>query len=152
MSFLNVKTAVHGYRVYQVVREPPIGDLLVAPHERGNDHDRHTMAVYLDEEPVILVGYLPWEVSKICQLFCEARWGINGKVTGPRRYSEISGAALPIIREHSVPKNLRCRMFRQSLISNIMIIKSSSPDDHTPWTPLPHPLGVQRDLAHRKDL
>ena len=57
-SFMLVKTAVRGYHVYQVMWEPRIGDLFITLHERGNDHDRHAMAVYRDGEPGVVVGHL----------------------------------------------------------------------------------------------
>ena len=49
----------------------PTGDFFVVLHEPGNRHDRHdrhTIAVYREEEPGTVVGHLPREISRTLAL------------------------------------------------------------------------------------
>ena len=48
-STLLVKTVVRGHHVYKVLWEPQVGETIIVVHETGNEHDRHAMAVYRDE-------------------------------------------------------------------------------------------------------
>ena len=69
-SILVVKTAIRGYHVYhvyQTVWELCIGDAFFVLHEERNVPDNHAMAVYGDENPGMIVGHLPWEISTILQ-------------------------------------------------------------------------------------
>ena len=43
---LMVRTAVRGYHVYKDIWTPAIGEEFVCRQERGNDHDRHAVAVH----------------------------------------------------------------------------------------------------------
>ena len=66
-----------------------IGETFIVLHETGNDHDRHAMAVYHDED--LIVGHLPHEILKTCPYFTKHKGKISGKVTGCRIYSEVAG-------------------------------------------------------------
>ena len=79
MSSLLVKTAIRGYHVYRVVREPRVRESLVVLHESGNDNDRHAMAVYRDD-PGVIVEHLPCEISKTCHYFTRHEGKISGEV------------------------------------------------------------------------
>ena len=46
MSSLLVETVVHGYHIYQVLRESHVGETFIALHESCNGHDRHAMVIY----------------------------------------------------------------------------------------------------------
>ena len=92
MSSLIVKTAIRGYHVYRVVWEPRVGESFVVLHESGNDNDRHAMAVYRDEDPGVIVGHLPREISKTCHYFTRHDGKISGRVTGCRIHSEVARA------------------------------------------------------------
>ena len=52
--------------MYKVLWEPRVGETFIVIHETGNEHDRHAMVVYRDEEPGVIVGHLPWEIAKTC--------------------------------------------------------------------------------------
>ena len=40
--------------MYKVLWEQRVGETFIVVHETGNEHDRHAMAVYRDEEPRIV--------------------------------------------------------------------------------------------------
>ena len=62
------------------------GEAFIVLHESGNDHDRHEMAVYCDEDPGVIVGHLPRKILKTCDYFTRHEGKISGKVTGHRIY------------------------------------------------------------------
>ena len=65
-----VKTAVHGYHVYRTIWEPHVHEEFIVVQESGNSHDRYAMAVYrCDEDPGIIEGHLPLEISETCHHF-----------------------------------------------------------------------------------
>ena len=90
-SFLLVETVVHGYHVYQVLWEPCVGKTFIAPHESGNGHDRHAMAIYRDSDSGVVVGHLPREIAKTCHYFTRQDGKISRRVTGRRIHSEEAG-------------------------------------------------------------
>ena len=81
MSSLLVKTAIWGYHVYRVVWEPRVGESFVVLHESGNDNDRHTMAIYRDEDPE-----LPWD-------FFRARYRARGDSSSASQLDALGGVA-----------------------------------------------------------
>ncbi len=92
MSTLVVKTTLRGYHVYQAVWEPHVGEAFISLQESMNAHDRHAMAVYRrDEDPGVIVGHLPREISKTCHYFTRHEGKIIGEVTGRRLHSEEAG-------------------------------------------------------------
>ena len=60
-------------------------------HESDNNKDRHAMVVYCDEDPGVIVGHLPCEISKISHYFTRHNGKITGEVTGHRKCSEEAG-------------------------------------------------------------
>ena len=69
-STLVVKIAVLGYHVYRTIWEPHVGEVFFVIQESGNSYNRYAMAVYRrDEDLGVIVGHLPWEISKTCHYF-----------------------------------------------------------------------------------
>lgn len=50
--------------MYQTVCEPCVGETFTALNEDKNIHDSHAMVVYLEEDPSVIMGHLPREISK----------------------------------------------------------------------------------------
>ena len=90
-SSLAVDSVVRGYHVYLAVWELRVEERFIALHENGNPHDSHTMAVYRDEDPGVIVGHLPRELSRLCHYFTRHEGKITGEVTGRRKRSEEAG-------------------------------------------------------------
>ena len=65
--------------------------IFVVLHESSNDNDRHAMAIYCDEDPGVIVGHLPREISKTCHYFTRHEGKISGEVTRRRIHSEVAG-------------------------------------------------------------
>ena len=76
--------------MYQEVWEPRISEAFFVLHESGNEHDRHTMAVYRSELPGVIVGHLPHRISKSCNYFARHDGKIRGEVS-KRVHSEEAG-------------------------------------------------------------
>lgn len=87
-SFLTVNSVVHGYHVYLAVWEPCVEEGFIALHESRNPHNSHTMAVYHDEAPGVIVGHLPWELSQLCHYFTRLEGKIIKKVTRRQKRSK----------------------------------------------------------------
>ena len=81
LSSLAVDSVVRGYHVYLAVWEPHVEGRFIALHESGNPHDSHVMAVYRNEDPGVIVGHLPRELSRLCHYFTRHEGKITGEVT-----------------------------------------------------------------------
>ena len=77
-------------RIYQVLREPHVGETFIALHESGNGHDRHAMVIYRDSEAGV-VSHLSREITKTCLYFTRHDGKISGRVTVCRIHSEEAG-------------------------------------------------------------
>ena len=66
-------------------------ETFIVVHKTGNEHDRHAMAVYCDEEPGVIVRHLPQEIAKTRYYFTRYKWKISGEVVGRRVHSEEAG-------------------------------------------------------------
>ncbi len=63
MSSLVVETVLRGYHVYIVMWEACVGESFILLHESGNDHDKHAIVVYRDEDPGVIVGHIPRKIG-----------------------------------------------------------------------------------------
>ena len=90
-SSLLVKSVVRGYHVYQVLWEPKVREKFIVLHKQGNKHDGHTMAVYREKEPGVIVRHLPREIAKACYFFAKHDGKVTGEVTGRDVHSEEAG-------------------------------------------------------------
>ena len=52
--------------VYKVLWEPRVCEAFIVVHETRNEHDKHAMAFYRDEELGVIVENLPQKIAKIC--------------------------------------------------------------------------------------
>ena len=88
---LTVWTAVRGYHIYKDSWGPPVGEEFVCYQEHANEHDRHAVAVYEDEDSNYVLGHLPREFSQVASFFLEHDGSITGRVTDRRQYCHERG-------------------------------------------------------------
>ena len=82
-----------GYHVYYLIWEAELDEVLSTCPERGNVHDRFSVAVRKER---LTVGYLPHELSKFCWFFIQRGGTITCKVTGCRRRSRLDQGGMEI--------------------------------------------------------
>ena len=49
--------------MYRTLWDPSIGENFIVLHQPENEHDRHAMAVFSVEDPGVVVGHIPREIS-----------------------------------------------------------------------------------------
>ena len=71
-------------------------------HQPENEHDRHAMAVFSVEDPGVIVGHIPCEISRISHYFTRHDGKITGEISGVRRYCrEVGGMEIPCVLQFS---------------------------------------------------
>ena len=66
MATYEKSSVVKGHHVYKFVWTPVIGQELKTKLEEDNEHDKHAVAVLLDDQ---IVGHLPRSISRVPVLF-----------------------------------------------------------------------------------
>ena len=82
MEMFAFASAVHGYRVYQDLWNPSIGEKLVAKRELNNPMDKHAVKVVKGDETV---GHLSRKSSQITQYFLAHSGEIGFEVIGQKQ-------------------------------------------------------------------
>ena len=72
--------------MYRAVWDPSVGEDFLVLHQPGNGHDHHAMGVYRVDDPGVIVGHIPSEISRISHYSTRHDGKITGEVTGSRRY------------------------------------------------------------------
>ena len=75
--------AYRGYHAYEDIWEVAVGETVTVECvlEPGNFHDRNAVAV---EKDGIIIGYLPWKVSRVRALLLKTGGIVRCTVTGRR--------------------------------------------------------------------
>ena len=81
MEMFPFASAEHGYRVYQDLWKPSMGEKLVAKQEFNNPMDKHAVVVKGDET----VGHLSRKFSQIAQYFLARGGEIGSEVIGHKQ-------------------------------------------------------------------
>ena len=69
-----------------------LGQEFIVIQESGHSHDRHAVAVYChNKDPGVIVGDIPWEISKTCHYFTTHEGKIIGEVTACCIHNEEAG-------------------------------------------------------------
>ena len=82
MEMFAFASAVRGYRVYQDLWKPSIGEKLVAKREFNNPMDKHAVKVVKGDETV---GHLSRKFSQITQYFLARSGEIGFEVIGHKQ-------------------------------------------------------------------
>ena len=84
MSYVQLRSCVHGFHEYQAIWEPMHGEELDYSREIGNPNDPYAVSVTKGGE---VLGHIPHKISRMCAVFIRNGGRIKCTVTGNRRYS-----------------------------------------------------------------
>ena len=77
MATYEKSSVVKGHHVYKFVWTPVIGQKLNTKLEEDNEHDKHAVAVLLDDQ---IVGHLPRSISRVSRFFLRRGGAITCRV------------------------------------------------------------------------
>ena len=78
-------SVIKGHRVYKSIWMPVIGEELHTKLEKDIEHDKHAVAVILDD---CTVGHLPYTISSVSWFFLRCGGVIVCRVTGKRKHGD----------------------------------------------------------------
>ena len=100
MATYEKSSVVKGHHVCKFVWMPVIGQELKTKLEEDNEHDKHAVAVLLDDQ---IVGHLPRSISRVSRFFLCRGGLIACRVTGKRRHGD--GLEVPCVYVyHGLPR------------------------------------------------
>ena len=89
----SLDSEVRGHHVYKSAWTPEIGQLLLVQAEVSNTEDPYAMATIHHGETV---GHMPRKIARTSFYFLQHGGGINCKITGRRRCSEVQDKGLVV--------------------------------------------------------